>query len=356
MKRRLLSRRFQYDEGVVDRVPLSALQKERVGEFLTRLRTGAYTLVYEPCPCGLAADNMVISETDRYGLKLNSVLCLECGTIRTDPYLDRPSLDHFYSHLYQAMYARATDLPAYFARQQAYGSKLLETYAGSLERGAAVLEVGCGAGGGLSVFQEAGYLTAGCDYSSELIAFGSERGIANLRVGGLQDTHLLARGLRPALIYLHHVFEHVSDPLNMLRVLKNSLAPEGRALVIVPDIRRVDRFDNPGGDLLQFFHVAHKYNYSLPGLQLLAGRAGLSARRLTPASQIETAWSTAPELWVELTPAGDDVAAANKNGSPRGAGQATLRYLRLTEICFRAGLCRAQLRQRLRGGARRFWA
>src|SRR5262245_4133736 len=110
--KRLLSKRFGYDERAAGRVRLSERQRELVDEFLRRVRSGAYALVHEPCPCGLPPDDLLVSETDRYGLRLDSVLCLGCGTVRIDPYLDRPSLDHFYSCLYQEMYARATDLPA----------------------------------------------------------------------------------------------------------------------------------------------------------------------------------------------------------------------------------------------------
>jgi SAM-dependent methyltransferase len=353
MMRRLLSRRFEHQEGSFEGMRLSAEQKERIDEFLKRVRIGEYGFVHESCPCGLPPDDVMIAEIDRYGLPLDSVLCLGCGTIRIDPYLDRPSLDHFYSRLYQVMYARATDLPAYFERQRAYGQKLLETYIGTLAPGAAVLEIGCGAGGGLSVFQHAGYPTAGCDYSRELVDYGASRGVPNLAVGGLHEGVGFPGGSPPALIYLHHVFEHVIDPLDVLHGIKERLAPGGKALLIVPDISRVDRFANPAGDVMQFLHVAHKYNYSLGGLQRLAVRAGLSARRITPSSPIQTAWSTAPELWVELTAAAGSVA---HNGVPRRAGRARLRYLQFTEACFRAGLCRAQLRRRFQAVSRRFRA
>ena len=344
--RRLLSSRLERNAASRNAASLSAAQKHEVQQFRARLETGDYALVHEDCPCGLTPDDRVIAEVDRYGLELDSVLCLSCGTIRIDPYLDDDSLDHFYRNVYQVMYARATDLPAYFERQRAYGEKLLETYRATLAPGSTVLEVGCGAGGALNVFQQAGFESAGCDYSGDLIAYGSHRGVRSLFVGALDDSRV-STGRSWNFIYLHHVFEHVTNPLELLRNLKRCLAPGGRALIIVPDIRRIDRFANPCGDALQFFHIAHKYNYSLQGLRRLGARAALSVRSVVPDSRIPTVWSTAPELWVELTSNDTTPSADQRSMNERPTvGHATYRYLRFTETCFRAGLCRAQLLQR----------
>src|ERR1700752_5219650 len=66
-----------------------------IAEVKSKLRNGEYRLESTSCPCG-AREAAVISEVERYGLPLMSVVCATCGTVRFDPYLDGPSLEDFY--------------------------------------------------------------------------------------------------------------------------------------------------------------------------------------------------------------------------------------------------------------------
>ena len=165
-------------------------------------------LVKQACPCGQTTHNTVIAERDRYALKFDSVLCDACGTVRIDPYFDANSLERFYTDIYQGLYARAIEPAVYFERQLAYGHKIRESVFGAQSSaGKRVLEIGCGAGGGLSALHEAGFEVRGCDYSGELIEFGAAKGVPGLAVGAVE---IIAKSnQRFDLIYLHHVFEHV---------------------------------------------------------------------------------------------------------------------------------------------------
>jgi len=295
---------------------------------------------------------VVISEVDRYGLPLDFVLCKTCGTVRIDPYLDKSSLEDFYTRSYQQMYARATDVDSYFLRQRSYGKKVLAVAKHWLKPGSWIYEVGCGAGGALDAFQRRGYQVAGCDYSAELIAAGRERGIRNIYHGSLKDIQPELNGAKADLIYLHHVFEHVNHPRGLLAECRNHLAPGGKIIIIVPDVSRIDSFACPAGDLLQFLHVAHKYNFSFEGLRRLGGQEAFEVRRLTPDPKIKTPCSHMPELWVELV--NDDVAAGPKRVSVIPAavshGNKMLQYLKRTEKLYSLGLCRGQLLERLSAG------
>jgi SAM-dependent methyltransferase len=208
-----------------------------------------------------------------------------------------------------------------------------------------VYEVGCGAGGALDVFKRNGYRIAGCDYSAELIAAGKGRGVTNIYPGSLKD---IATESKADLIYLNHVFEHMNNPLEFLEDCKKRLATSGRIVITVPDVSRIDKFSCPAGDLLQFLHIAHKYNFTLEGLRRLSARAGYSMRGITPDPKIQTAHSIMPELWVEL------MLDAKTNGLPQletsWQGKKMLQYLKRTEKMYSMGLCRAQLMQRINNG------
>lgn len=335
--RLILSPRFSV-EAAPPPANLQPTQLPFVAEVKARLRGGEYGLESSRCPCGEAA-GVVISDVDRYGLPLTFVVCSACGTIRIDPYLDALSLEDFYTNFFQQMYARASDVPSYFQRQSAYGEKLLALTKDWLKPGSRVCEIGCGAGGALDVFQKNGYQVTGFEYSPELVAAGKERGVRNIYQGSLGDNEAAPEA---DLIYLHHVFEHVNNPVELLRQCGNRLAAGGRIVVIVPDVSRIDRSRSLLGDLLIFLHIAHKYNFSVEGLRRLASRAGFNMRTLRPDPNIQTHWSHMPELWVEFVPAaaGDTQLSATEVGTH---GEKMLRYLRRTERLFSFGLCRGQL-------------
>ena len=333
MRQGLLSQRFSQGNSQAVRHRLSALQGQMVEAFRQRLETGEYRLATEHCPCG-ADDDTLIAEIDRYGLPLASVLCARCGAVRTNPYLDDASLDDFYRQMYQVMYARAPQVEAYFANQATYGSRIAALYERELRPTANVLEVGCGAGGGLAVFQNLGHRVAGCDLSRELVAFGVQQGLNRLWHGTTDEMPCELESERWDLIILHHVFEHVQSPAHILNLLSGLLAPQGRILIIVPNILQIDRFPNPAGNALKFLHVAHKFNYTPECLEVVAAKAGLAAATRVPPAHLRTAWSEMPELWMEFKSGGVDTPPL----PPRAAcGERVLAYLRDTERRFLAG-------------------
>jgi hypothetical protein len=121
----LLSSRFSRNSGPA--VKLSAEQRKLSVEVSNKISNCSYGMVSTRCPCGKLVDDVCLSEVDRYGLPLNTVLCSSCGTLRTNPYLDNESLEHFYTHFYQQMYARSEDRSTYFAKQRGYGERVLRS-------------------------------------------------------------------------------------------------------------------------------------------------------------------------------------------------------------------------------------
>lgn len=341
--RLLLSPRFSVAASTLP-ANLQPAQLPFIAEVKSRLRSGAYGLEATRCPCG-EREGTIISEVERYGLPLNTLLCAACGTVRFDPYLDGPSLEDFYKRFYQKMYGRATDLESYFLRQRSYGEKILAAVESSLAPGAWVFEVGCGSGGALEVFQAKGYRVAGCDYGGELIDAGRRRGVENIHHGALAELSEALGEVKADLIYLHHVFEHVIDPLAFLEECRDLLKPGGRVVIVVPDVSRIASFAYPAGDLLQFLHISHKYNYSPEGMRALGERAGYEVKGLRPDPNIQTPCSHMPELWVSMSLS--NAAAASQRASD--SGRKMLKYLQRTERLRARGLCEAQLRAKTAG-------
>ncbi|PSR52053.1 hypothetical protein AHMF7605_00220 [Adhaeribacter arboris] len=282
----------------------SILQMEHITSVKQKLENGVYHLKANTCICG-ESKGVVIAEVERYGLPLNSELCLNCGTVRINPYPDEESITDFYAHEYQYMYNRSSDNAVYFERQKQYGVKFLSLAEPFLQQKNWVLEVGCGAGGALVPFLNFGCKVAGCDYDARLLEYGKKNGISDLYFGSLNNLNKHLPLIKAELIFMNHVFEHVENPLELLKSCKQKLSSSGKIIISVPDLTRVDQFDFFKGNLLPMFHIAHKYNFTVEGLTILAGKAGLKLKILQPDSNIVTHTSIMPEIWVEFKPANE---------------------------------------------------
>jgi len=339
----MLSPRFDRDVGSA--VRLSAGQRTIKQIVADKLTDGSYRMVSDSWPCcGSVGTDVLIASVDRYGLPLDTVLCSACGTLRANPYPDEQGLADFYTLHYQQMYARSDDRSAYFAKQQGYGRRVQEAVRDWLPADAFVFEAGCGAGGALDVLRQSGYRVAGCDYSQELVDHGCGRGLS-LHWG--RPTEVLRTLPAPSLIYMHHVFEHVREPLDQLMGLRERLAPGGKVLIIVPDVSRIDEFPFPAGDLRLFLHIAHRFNFSLAGFRLLAARAGFEVESLQQQDANQS-----PEFWAVLTRSKDSMSTPQG----QGAGREMLSYLRRTERMRSLHLTRGQivmLLQRIGGKLKR---
>src|SRR4051812_15905330 len=108
------------DKAAGPAVALNDRQRALSESIGRRLADGQFTLHASRCICGVECNDVLVGNVDRYGLPMRSVVCLECGTVRTDPYLDEPGLQTFYRDYYQDLYDRAPDPAVYFETQKAY--------------------------------------------------------------------------------------------------------------------------------------------------------------------------------------------------------------------------------------------
>jgi 2-polyprenyl-3-methyl-5-hydroxy-6-metoxy-1,4-benzoquinol methylase len=353
----LLSPRFQFNPDHPFQPSVSPFQRELIREVAEKLKSNQYHLQPTTCPCGANKNtDITLSEIDRYGFNLQSVLCMNCGTVRFDPYLDEDSLSDFYSRIYRKMYGMVTieekGYEEYFHSQVSYAQQILASAQLSLNAASWVCEIGCSVGGALHYFQEKGFNVVGCDYDINALEFARQKGLKHLYYGGVEALAQHPEPIQFDLIYLHHVFEHLSDPVAFLQECKKYLSPHGKVVVIVPNVHEIDKIgDLPAvGNLLMYLHIAHKYNFSLEGMRQLCNKAGYSVDRLKLNPKIITRGSGSPELWVQmnqldssLTPVDPKVGAK----SPTDAGLDVLGYFQKTEKLYSLGLCVGQVRYKM---------
>ena len=189
--------------------------------------------------------------------------CRRCGLLFANPLPDQARLDALYSPGGDWGRARQdeSEPPVNRTRvEQLFAPIRLDLDVMHPPPGAAVLDFGCGAGGMLDALQELGWETHGVEPATR-VAFARHREVTTIPADPCFN-----------LAVVHHVLEHVRDPLDILRRLAGALRPGGFILISVPDLDEVaDR-----GDIEYVLRSkTHVLAYSSDCLRWLTASAGL---------------------------------------------------------------------------------
>ncbi|WDE95976.1 class I SAM-dependent methyltransferase [Lentisphaera profundi] len=227
------------------------------------------TFEYEslPCLCGHNSDYNVIAKVDRYGLRLDTIQCLHCGSLRSSPYMTQDSLEIFYQKYYRDLYSSNLGPERIFSSAYERGVKYLAILQKNLFSGD-VLEIGAGTGGGLMPLHENGYKCVGCDYGEDFLDYGLSKGL-NLKVGSYEQ---FIGKKKFDLVILSHVFEHFIKPKEEIKKIKKLLAPNGLLLIEVPGLLNIKI--SYRGNFLEFLQGAHPYHYTKNLLHYLVVNSG----------------------------------------------------------------------------------
>ena len=176
----MLGSRYAFDGQTV--INLSKSQVNSKEELLQNITVGKYRREEIKCECDSNSFEL-LSEKDRYGIPVKTVICKKCGLIRQNPRLNAESLSDFYAKLYRGLY-ESSSVSALFNNQLHRGKKIIKWINQKLgylpEK---VIEIGCGAGGILKAFQNMGCKTLGIDFNQKYLDFGIANGL-DLRLGG----------------------------------------------------------------------------------------------------------------------------------------------------------------------------
>jgi len=139
--------------------------------------------------------------------------------------------------------------------------------------GKLVIEVGCGAGGGLQYFSDAGLSVIGCDLSPTNVSFAKSKGL-DVHYGGIGGI-IAALGERAqdvGLVIYEQVFEHLVEPKQELSKLREWLPANALVYLGVPGFKNIA--NQYGSDLLRFLQLPHLCHYELGTLVSLASSEG----------------------------------------------------------------------------------
>ncbi len=161
------------------------------------------------------------------------------------------------------------------------------------------LEVGCGSGELLAKLKALGWRCEGLEWDPRAAGIARERSGCPVGVGTVEEFDEPSE--KYDLIVLHHVFEHLSKPIETIKALKRLLNPGGRAVLIYPNP------DSLGAKLFREFWLhwdppRHLFFTSRSGIQELANKHGFrfSARTGSRAAELCSAISRSYRSGVNL--------------------------------------------------------
>ncbi len=187
-----------------------------------------------PCWCGGEGWRLLF-RTPRFGL----VRCSSCGCYRTDPPPLRSDVEapDFYGDFYARLEEAGSCAPPAAETRVSRFWRVAERHPSLLTVAHAATDVGCGDGRLCAELRSAGWPDVlGLDVSASRIA-KARRLYPGIR---FSDQPIAATGLDLAsvdLMVLDNVIEHLPAPAPLLSELRDYVAPDGRLVVITPNMR-----------------------------------------------------------------------------------------------------------------------
>lgn len=102
------------------------------------------------------------------------------------------------------------------------------------KKGGRLLDVGCGNGIFLEKMRSLGWEVVGVEMDEKAVKIGRERFALDIYQGSIEEVDLPTESTDA--ITMHHVIEHVPDPIGALKVCLKILKPRGRLVLITPNI------------------------------------------------------------------------------------------------------------------------
>ncbi len=219
-------------------------------------------------PCNLCGgrDAVIASRLDREREPLQTVICRNCGLVWTDPRPNSDEVKSFYSEKYRLEYKGAYRPKLKHVYRA--GQIAVERYkliADRLRPDCEILDIGASSGEFVYLLRALGYNARGIEPNRGYGEYARDYLGLPIEIGMAGDFELPADSINVAT--MHHVFEHLEDPLGQLRLLHPALRRGGIVAIEVPNI------ESRAGAPANRFHLGHLFNFNLATLEAM-GRAG----------------------------------------------------------------------------------
>ncbi|MFK7810821.1 MAG: class I SAM-dependent methyltransferase [Saprospiraceae bacterium] len=272
----MIADRYKNDSDPL--LDLNELQLKTKQQIEDKIKSGHYTFEEKECAVCKGEDFQLLAEKDRYGLYCPVVICKDCGLVQINPRMTQQSYDEFYNTEYRNLYM-GFERPkeTYAATRYEAGKRIFDLLSNHYTplknpEDVFVLDIGCGIGAILKYFRDQGCKAKGIDLGSEYVKYGKETYNLDLSVAKLPDLKL---DRKPDIIIYSHVFEHLLNLDEELKLIKNNLSENGILYLEVPGLKNPVGF-NEGykGDFLRYHQNAHTYAFTKNTLTNLLNQNG----------------------------------------------------------------------------------
>ena len=224
-------------------------------------------------PCDLCGRHDVepVSNRDRRGNPLATVVCRHCGLVSHETIPTDDELDQYYRQDYRQDYHGELTPGAHrVIRAWQNGGRLVNRLRPFIDPSSDVFEVGAGIGCTVKQFELAGMNASGIEPNAGFQSYSRNRLQSRVHAGRLTDA--TERGAYD-LVLLIHVIEHFNSPRTALEHIHGMLRPNGLLYVECPNLFAPHAA--PGKQ----FHYAHIHNFTPWTLAMLAESCGFVVRR-----------------------------------------------------------------------------
>lgn len=207
-----------------------------------------------------------VSQTDRKGRPLGTVVCRDCGLVVHEQVPSEQELTDFYTDRYRQEYHGETVPSARrIVRAWHNGARMARQLRDYFVPGDDVCEIGAGIGCTVKQFELQGCHAMGIEPHSGFQAYGATRLHARLVQAELFDLPPIPSH---DLVLLVHVIEHFRSPRAALNHLAKIVRPGGLLYVECPNLAAP--FALPS----KMFHYAHIHNFTPWTLEMMAAGSG----------------------------------------------------------------------------------
>lgn len=225
-----------------------------------------------PCCLTGSHDGLVVSNKDRNGQPLRTVICKDSGLVFTDPRLSEDEIKKFYSDDYRKNY-KGTIVPKrkHILRAGRLAQERLDEIKDFLKPSSSVLDVGSGGGEFVYTCQSSGLDAHGIEPNKGYANFSIDAYGIDVDCNFYDEVKFKKESFD--CITMFHVLEHLEDPVGSIELLASYLKSGGHFVVEVPNVDFTETAPN------QKWHVGHLYNFNLQTLQAAGIKAGLEPIR-----------------------------------------------------------------------------
>lgn len=207
------------------------------------------------------------------------VRCAECGLVRIEPQPTPEELSRFYPEGNWPRAQREQDaLDAWIlgVPWKQLMRRRAEAIFAVVPGPARILEIGAGDGYFLRHMKDSGWEVEGVEMGQPAAEFANSKLGVKVHCGRLEDVSLSHSEYD--VIYMHHVFEHLGNPLETLRQVRSLLADGGWLYLAIPNWRSLDRwmFKSRWVGLKP---PQHLFLYERSTLKALLAKAGFTLKR-----------------------------------------------------------------------------